>query len=261
MIASAMSRRSLRAAGGRLSGGRRKAEFSLLQGLLSTSTIRARRIDAVGFRGRFLPNATADSFIVIVRCKDRLSIFLCSSPDRRPTDFGPRSLPDATAPKGSEDKGYNVRNQRFPTQCPASAWMDSFDNIFRLPWTLFSNRKESQSRPLPMPSVHAFDALCPMNVRFGKRCMTRPSLLSTLMWTLAVTPSCHSTLTTSIGKIKEIDEEERTAVRYRRQHSNFNVMNASAGRQPTCPHPQLQLDALDNATTAAQMSQREDAEY
>ncbi|EJK55657.1 hypothetical protein THAOC_24586, partial [Thalassiosira oceanica] len=59
------------------------------------------------------------------------TIFLCSSPDRRPTDFGPRSLPDATAPKGSEDKGHNVRNQGIPTQCPASAWMDSFDNIFR----------------------------------------------------------------------------------------------------------------------------------
>ncbi|EJK67829.1 hypothetical protein THAOC_11080, partial [Thalassiosira oceanica] len=40
-----------------VSGGSRKAELSLLQGLLSTSAIRARRIDAVGFRGRFLPNA------------------------------------------------------------------------------------------------------------------------------------------------------------------------------------------------------------
>ncbi|EJK72896.1 hypothetical protein THAOC_05526 [Thalassiosira oceanica] len=55
----------------------------------------------------------------------------CPTLRHRPTDFGPRSLLDATAPKGSEDKGYNVRKQGISTQCPASAWMDSFDNIFR----------------------------------------------------------------------------------------------------------------------------------
>ncbi|EJK70423.1 hypothetical protein THAOC_08221 [Thalassiosira oceanica] len=74
--------------------------------------------------------AYADSFIIIVRCKDQLSIFLCSLPNRRPPTnrlWTSRSLPDATAPKGSEDrqKGYNVRNPDISTQCPALAGIPS----------------------------------------------------------------------------------------------------------------------------------------
>ncbi|EJK45827.1 hypothetical protein THAOC_35536, partial [Thalassiosira oceanica] len=60
-----------------------------------------------------------------------------AQPHRQPTDFGPRSLPNASAPKhqsrGSEDMATIVRNPVVVTLCrPASTWMDPFnDNIFR----------------------------------------------------------------------------------------------------------------------------------
>ncbi|EJK57188.1 hypothetical protein THAOC_22797, partial [Thalassiosira oceanica] len=92
MIVSAMSRRSCRAA-------------DILRrpsAVRNPSLIRAHRLDAVGFRERFIPD------IAVYGGTEGTALPPAPAlPERRPTDFGPRSLPDATVPKGSEDKGYN----------------------------------------------------------------------------------------------------------------------------------------------------------
>ena len=78
----------------------------------------------------------------------------------------------------------------------------------------------------------------------------------------AVTPSELSAL----AKWKKAKKKNQRPRNTGRQHSNLNVMNASAGRQPTRPirHPRLQallrsspcLDDADDSTTAAQCSTR-----
>ena len=120
---------------------------------------------------------------------------------------------------------------------------------------LESNRQGSQSRPLPSPSVPSMPhdrpirqtshdpAFLSANLDAGDRSKLRADIVAQA--------ECRTT-----RKLKGLMKKNERPRNTRRQHSNSNVMNASAGNQPTCPHPQLQSDALDDATTAAQCPSR-----
>ena len=134
------------------------------------------------------------------------------------------------------------------------------------PYTLLeSNRQGSQSRPLPAPSAPSMPYVRPIRQTLRDPAFPAANLDAGDRSKLRADADTSADYRTT-RKLKRMMKKTERPRNTRRQHSNPNVMNASAGRQPTRLGRHLQKlklqvlppcsDHDDDATTAAQYHRR-----